>query len=154
MGHENTKTRKHILGVFRAFVFSWLFVTIVMAQSAGTPRTIDKGDRSGIDSPRQVVVRSAEEWTALWSEHAADRARPPVDFSREMVVGVFLGTKPTAAYSVAIVNALAKNDALLVQYRVTQPPAGAIAAQVITFPYHLAAVSKSPAKDVKFEKTP
>jgi hypothetical protein len=34
---------------------------------------------------------------------------------------------------------------------VTQPPPGAITAQVITFPYHLVAVPKSSAKDVKFE---
>jgi len=129
-------------------------VVNVAGQTASGPRTIEKGDRTGIGSPRQVVVRSAEEWTALWSEHTADRARPPVDFSREMVVGVFLGSKPTPGYSVAIVNTLAKNEALLVQYRVTQPPAGVIAAQVLTFPYHLAAVSKSAAKDVKFEKIP
>ena len=91
-------------------------------------------------------MRTAEEWTELWQRARPDRARPPVDFSREMVVGVFLGSRPTAAYSVAIVSALAKNDTLLVQYRGSQPPAGAIAAQVITFPYHLVAVSKSPAR--------
>jgi hypothetical protein len=139
-----------------AFTFVSLvsFVVPMTAQTASGPRTIDKGDRTGIGSPRQVVVRTAEEWTALWTEHGVDRARPPVDFSREMVVGVFLGSKPTAAYSVAIVSTLAKDDALLVRYKVTAPPAGAITAQVITFPYHLAVVPKSAAKDVKFEKIP
>jgi hypothetical protein len=122
--------------------------------SQGGPRTIDKGDHSYIGSPRQVVIRTAEEWTALWNEHAAERAKPSVDFSKEMVVGVFLGSKPTAAYSVAIVSTLAKNDALLVQYRVAQPAAGRIRAQVITFPYHLVAVPKSAAKDVRFERLP
>jgi len=123
-------------------------------QSAPAPRTLDKGGRSGIGAPREVVVRTPDEWTALWTEHGAGRERPPVDFSREIVVGVFLGSKPTAGYSVAIVSTIDANGVLIVRYRVSEPPAGAITAQVITFPYHLAAVSKSPAKDVKFEKIP
>ena len=82
---------------------------------------------------------------------APDRPRPKVDFSRDMVVGVFLGTKPTAAYSVAVVSTIDASGVLIVRYRVSKPPAGAITAQVITFPYHLAAVPKSAVKDVKFE---
>ena len=129
--------------------------SVIGAQTPMTgPRTIAKGDHTYIGSPRDVVIRTPEEWVAFWNEHAPERARPDVDFSKEMVVGVFLGSKPTAAYSVAIVSTLAKNDSLLVQYRVSQPPAGSIRAQVITFPYHLVAVPKSAAKDVKFEKLP
>jgi hypothetical protein len=138
-----------------AFVSCASAVLTVTAQTpVPGPRTIAKGDHTYIGSPREVVIRTPEEWATFWNEHAAERARPDVDFSREMVVGVFLGSKPTAAYSVAIVSTLAKNDALLVQYRVSQPAAGGIRAQVITFPYHLAAIPKSPAKEVKFEKVP
>jgi hypothetical protein len=115
---------------------------------------MDKGDRTAIRSPREVVVRTEAEWTALWTEHAPDRPRPKVDFSRDMVVGVFLGTKPTAAYSVAVVSTIDASGVLIVRYRITQPPAGTMTAQVITFPYHLAVVPKSSAKDVKFEKIP
>ena len=155
-GHEGHKGRTFVL-LLLCLLSSVSLVSFVVthaAQRSEGPRTIDKGDHSYIGSPRQVVIRTAEEWTALWNEHAAERAKPAVDFSKEMVVGVFLGSKPTAAYSVAIVSTLAKNDALLVHYRVTQPAAGGIRAQVITFPYHLAAIPKSPAKDVKFEKLP
>jgi hypothetical protein len=148
--HKRHQGRTLILLVLS---FASVAVTIAGQRSDG-PRTIDKGDHSYIGSPRQVVIRTAEEWTAFWNEHAAERAKPAVDFSKEMVVGVFLGSKPSPAYSVAIVSALAKNDALLVQYRVTQPSPGTIAAQVITFPYHLATIPKSPAKDVKFEEIP
>jgi protease stability complex PrcB-like protein len=154
MGHEITKARKLGRMLFRGFAFSWLFLATMSAQSTSGPRTIDKGDHSYIGSPRQVVIRTPEEWTALWNEHAAERPRPAVDFSKEMVVGVFLGSRPTAAYSVAIVDTLAKDDALLIRYRATEPRRGAITAQVITFPYHLAVVPKSAAKDVKFEKIP
>jgi len=138
-------------------IMSLTFVSLVLtvaAQTAQPPRTIGKGDHTNIGSPREVVVRTEEEFRALWSEHTPDRPRPAVDFSKEMVVGVFLGSKPTAAYSVAIVGALEAKGALVVQYRVTQPASGAITAQVITFPYHLVAIPKYDATQVKFEKVP
>src|SRR5204863_7794984 len=68
-------------------------------------RTIDRGTHSSIDQARTVVVRSADEWSALWRAHAEGKPAPPVDFARELAVGVFLGSRPTAGYSVEIVGA-------------------------------------------------
>ena len=115
---------------------------------------IEKGDQSNIDDRRQVVVRTDAEWAALWRQHAPDRPRPKIDFSKEMVVGVFLGSKPNAGYSVAIVSTVAGNGALIVRYKETAPSPGAVTAQILTFPYHLVAVPASAATDVKFEKVP
>jgi hypothetical protein len=123
-----------------------------MAQTAGdTVRTVDKGEQSNIDAAKQVVVRTEAEWTKLWQQHSPDRKRPAVDFSKDMVVGVFMGSRPTAGYNLSIVSTFAKDGSVLVQYRELQPRPGAIAAQVLTFPYHLVAVPKA-AGDVKFEK--
>jgi len=115
------------------------------------PRTVDKGEQSNIDAPKQVVVRSQSEWTTLWQQHSPDRKRPEVDFSKEMVVGVFSGSRPTAGYNVSIVSTVAKDGTVLVQYRESQPQRGALTAQVLTFPYHLVTVPKA-AGEVKFEK--
>lgn len=103
-------------------------------------------------SARDIVVRTAAEWEALWRSHQP--ARPPVaiDFAKEMVVGVFLGSRPTPGYGVTIVSAVEEGKVLRVRYRVTSPPSDAILAQVITFPYQIVAVPKSAATDVKFEK--
>ena len=59
-----------------------------------------------------------------------------------MVVGVFLGSRPTAGFGVEIVSAREEQGALVVRYRETRPAADAIAAQVLTSPYHLVAVPK------------
>ena len=152
-GHENTRTRK-VLGLFfRVFVVSWISFAGVMAQTAGdTVRTVDKGEQSNIDEAKQVVVRTDAEWTKLWQQHSPDRQRPAVDFSKDMVVGVYMGSRPTAGYNLSIVTTFAKDGNTLVQYRESQPRPGAMAAQVLTFPYHLVAVPKSNG-DVKFEKT-
>ena len=150
--HENTKTRK-VLGLFfRAFVISWLASVGVMAQTAGNAvRTVDKGEQSNVDEAKQVVVRTDAEWTKLWQQHSPDRQRPAVDFSKDMVVGVFMGSRPTAGYNLSIVSTFAKDGNVLVRYQETQPRPGTMAAQVLTFPYHLVAVPKA-SGEVTFEK--
>jgi len=153
VGHENTKTRNVLEVMFRAFVVSWLMCVGVMAQTDQAPRTIEKGDQSNIDEAKQVMVRTEAEWTKLWQQHSPDRTRPAVDFSKEMVVGVFMGSRPTAGYSVSIVSASAKDGGVIVRYRESMPQRGAMTAQVLTLPYHLVAVGRATG-DAKFEKVP
>ena len=142
---------------FRDFGIAGLVVVALAAAVGGqgsTPRVLDRGDRSQIMSARQVVVRTQAEWEALWRDHMPARQPAAIDFSKEMAVGVFLGSKPTAGYSVSIVSALEEGGALRVRYRETPPPADAITAQVITYPYQIVAIPKSAAADVTFEKVP
>ena len=125
------------------------------AGSNGSLRSIDKGLDSQIDEARQVAVRSAAEWEKLWRQHAGERARPPVDFVKETVLAVFLGSRPTAGFSIEIAGTRQDGPTLIVQYRETRPAAGGIVAQVLTSPYHIVAMSKSAAvTDVKFERLP
>jgi len=127
---------------------------VVAVHSAILPmRTVDKGTQSGVDDPRTVAVRSADDWTTLWRAHAVGKAPPAVDFSREMVVGVFLGSRPTAGYAVEIVGVREESAALVVQYRTASPGGDVMTAQVITSPFHLVAVPKREG-DVRFEKVP
>ncbi len=114
-------------------------------------KTIDKGSQTHVDEPREVTVRSAEELTKLWRVHAPERPLPVVDFARDMVVGVFLGSRPTAGYGVEIVSAGEDQGALVVRYRTSRPARDAITAQVLTMPYQLVAVPRR-AGDVRFEK--
>lgn len=123
-----------------------------MILEAPSTRTIEKGDQSNIDDAKQVLVRTEAEWAKLWQQHSPDHARPAVDFSKEMVVGVFMGSRPNAGFSTAVISATAANGALIVRYRETMPGASSVSAQILTFPYHLVAIPKAEVKDVKFEK--
>jgi VWFA-related protein len=116
-------------------------------------RLLDRGTHSNIDGARQVVVRDAAGWGALWKQHAGERPMPAVDFAREAVAAVFLGTRPTGGFGVEIVGAGQKAGAFVVQYRETKPGADAIAAQVITSPFLLVAMPRVDG-DVKFERVP
>jgi hypothetical protein len=129
-----------------------LLVLLTLLQAvAPTMRIIERGSTSWVDSPRQAVARTPDEWARLYKAHAPDKQPPAVDFSKEMVLAVFLGSRPTAGYGVEIVGTKEANGALTVQYRQTRPPPGAITAQVITMPYVMVAVPAR-AGDVKFER--
>src|SRR5262245_19522185 len=121
--------------------------------ASGNPalRTVERGSQSNIDASRQVVVRSAAEWTAFWRTHNFDKPAPRVDFDKEMVVGVFMGSRPTSGYSVAITDVTERDGSTVVTYTESSPRPGTMSAQVLTFPYHLVAVPKR-AGNVTFEK--
>ncbi len=129
-----------------------LAAALMQAQASPAPHTLEKGDQSNVEDARQVLVRTEAELRRLWQQHAPDRPVPKVDFSREMVVGVFMGSRPNAGFSTAIVSATAANGALMVRYSESRPTAGTVSAQILTFPYHLVAIPKADVKNVKFEK--
>lgn len=134
-------------------VFALLLLAFLQPQPpAPAVRTIGKGPMSGIDAPRQVTIRTGANWSALWHEHApGGQAMPAVDFSKEMVLGVFLGSRPTSGYGVQIVRTVNASGTLIVQYVETGPAPGTVSAQVVTAPYHLVAVPKHDG-EVRFEK--
>jgi hypothetical protein len=142
---------RNTVSPFRLFVVSCLTMVAAVTAQTPPPRTVDKGDFSNVDAPKQVVVRTESEWRTLWRQHAADRPMPAVDFTKEIVVGVFMGSRPTAGYDIAVTKTLEANGILRVWYRERMPARGQVLAQVLTFPFHLVAVPKT-ASEVRFEK--
>jgi hypothetical protein len=104
--------------------------------------TIAKGEVSGQQVAKQVTIRTAAEWTALWNEHAPTQKMPVVDFAKDMVVGIFLGSKPSAGYEVEITGVRIQEKDVTVEYVQRQPGRGTMAAQILTEPFHLARVPK------------
>jgi hypothetical protein len=131
----------------------WMVVAAVVLQAETPVRVLDKGDQSNVDEARQVVVRTAAGWTGLWRQHAPDRQRPNVDFARDMVAGVFLGSRPSAGFAIDVVGARDEDGNLVVRYRETRPPAGAVTAQVITSAYCIVALPQRDG-EVRFERVP
>ncbi len=125
--------------------------SIPMLTTVPAMKTIDKGDHSNMDDAKQAAVRTAEAWKQLWQQHSPDRPLPAVDFTKEMVVGAFMGSRPSAGYTLEIVSAIEASGTLVGRYREASPSRGTMTAQVITSPYHLVAVPFFPG-EVKFEK--
>lgn len=114
---------------------------LAQGQSPIDLMTVAQGVMSGIEEPRQVVVRTMAEWRALWQEHGAQGAAPDVDVSRSMVVAVFLGTRPTAGFGVEITAVKSTGKSVVVEYRERRPAPGALTAQILTFPFHIVRIA-------------
>ncbi len=130
-----------------------LAVTSMSAQTPPSFTNVAKGDVSEQQLAKQVTVRTAAEWKALWNDHAPTGKMPTVDFAKAMVVGIFLGTKPSAGHDVEIVGVRTQEKDLIVEYVQKQPGRGTIAAQILTEPFHLVAVPKH-AGTVRFVEVP
>ena len=115
--------------------------------------SVARGDMSAQQTGKQVTVRTAAEWKALWKDHAPTAKMPDIDFAKEMVVGIFLGTKPSDGHEVSIVGVRSQDKDLVVEYVQKQPGRGTMAAQILTEPYHLVAVPKH-AGTVRFIHVP
>ena len=109
---------------------------------ATTMTVVAGGSNSGVTEPKQVVVRTAAEWNALWKTHAAEEPAPAIDFSKELVAAVFLGTRPTGGFRVEIIGARLAGEELIVEYEERRPAAGAIVTQALTTPFHIVRVSQ------------
>ena len=135
----------------------WSLVVAVLLQAGGTPpaalKTIAKGLDSAVDEGRQITARTQAEWTKAWRSHAFERPAPKVDFAREMVIGVFMGSRPTSGFTVEIAGTREEGGTLIVEYRETTPGPGLLSAQILTSPYHLVSVPRIDG-DVKFERVP
>ena len=133
----------------------WMVVLATVTIVAQTPSftNVAKGDASGQQLAKQVSVRTPAEWKALWTDHAPTEKMPTVDFAKDMVVGIFLGTKPSAGHEVEIVAVRPEGKDLVVEYVQKQPAPGTMAAQILTEPFHLVAVPKH-AGTVRFIHVP
>ena len=74
-----------------------MLVALFLLQAPVSFTTVAQGAVSAIDEPRHAVVRTAAEWQSLWDTHSPEAQAPTVDFTRAVVVGVFLGARPTDA---------------------------------------------------------
>jgi hypothetical protein len=113
--------------------------------------TLNSDMMSAMDRAEQVVARTQGEWQALWQRHAPGRQAPAVDFNKSMVIGVFLGSRPTGGYQVQITGVRVEGDTLVVQWSEQQPGRDQVAAQVMTSPSHIVTVPRH-AGEVRFEK--
>ena len=126
----------------RALALSIAAIGISMSAQTPSFTSIAKGDMSGQQTARQVTIRTAAEWKALWKDHAQTEKLPAVDFNKDMVLGIFLGSKPSDGYEVEIVGVRTQDKDLVVEYVQKQPGRGTMAAQILTEPFHLVAVPK------------
>lgn len=99
----------------------------------------------------QVVVRDADAWERVWRSLPTKQDPPSVAFDQTMMVGVFVGNRPSAGYRIEVTGVRRDGDALIVSWREVPPAEGAVVSQTVTTPFALAAVTRHDGP-VRFEK--
>lgn len=119
-------------------------------------QTVLRGQRSAIGEPLQIVVRTQTEWDSLWHRHYSGANNPPpsppIDFDRDLVVGIFLGTKPTGDYGIEITRAERRDSSLYVYYREKSPPPNAMVTQALTQPFDIVRVARDGNREIIFRR--
>lgn len=111
-----------------------------------------RGHNSAREQRQRIVVRDAKGWDQLWKAmHGAIVPKPDVpevDFQKQMVIGAFLGTRPTGGFSVRITR-VTQNDKIVVCVAEQSPGPDDIVTMALTSPYHVVVVPRSD-KTVEF----
>jgi hypothetical protein len=124
---------------------------VVVSPEQSVPfASVARGAASSTDAATTVVIRTAEDWRKFWPTHGTPPA-PAVDFSRFAVAGVFLGTRPTAGFSVEITAARRAGEGLVVEWIERKPEPGQMVAQVLTSPFHLVTIPAD-SKTIEFKE--
>jgi hypothetical protein len=120
-------------------------------------RSLAKGAFSGIREVRREVIKDKAGWEKLWAEHGKLNTpgtnAPAVDFEKEMVIAVTMGTKRTGGYAIEIAGVEVVDKKLKISVKETSPPPRAMAIQVLSAPFHFVAVPKNDLKPEFVEAT-
>lgn len=130
-------------------------LTAVMQRYESTP----EGDRppelalwayrmtSGIPEQERIVVRDEASWGALWprivGSHSPRPAPPVVDFTREMLLVVSMGTRASGGYVIAIDSLAVSGDSLRVVVREQSPGPRCGTTAALSAPVALARIERS-----------
>ncbi|MCP4191680.1 MAG: protease complex subunit PrcB family protein [Planctomycetaceae bacterium] len=112
-----------------------------------------RGYYSGVTKPGEQVIDNLKAWQKVWNEvHKTVNPQPklpPVDFTKQIVLAVFMGQQNTGGYQIEITGVKQTDKAVVVSVRTTSPPPDSFTTQALTQPYDLLVV-KNPTKPVKF----
>jgi hypothetical protein len=109
------------------------------------PRTVQwevlaRGNQAvGVDRPSYRLLRNASELLTVWNQaYGASLNVPPlprVDFARETILAVFMGTRPTGGYAIDVRDVTLEGADLFVDLVLVEPAADAVTTQALTSPW-------------------
>lgn len=109
---------------------------------------LDTGTHAvGIAVRKNYAVYANEDFETLWEmARGVDGLPPPkIDFSKEYVIGVFAGQKPTGGNSIAVASVIDAGAVRTVAVTLTKPGSNCMVTQSLINPYQIVAVPLSDA---------
>ena len=107
-------------------------------------RKIASGSYSKIQAERSVVIRDQDSWNKLWQEHQVDNSPlPAVDFSKKMLVAVFLGTRSSGCYDIQDLRAWRLSGKIAVTHYDLEPSSNSMCTTSLTAPFYISEIDRS-----------
>lgn len=135
--------RVDILLIALGAVTAWTRYPVMASGAMGTPdlRPIQhKFVEQGVREER-AHIRSIEQWRTFWRRFSEEEA-PTVDFARNDVVIVLMGTQGSSGYSVHIGHVKSASAGVRVELLFCAPPRDSTQLTVVTSPYDLTLIPK------------
>ena len=113
-----------------------------------------QGTQSGIERQRFETLRDAAALRKLWQAHNAGVSPTPpvpeVDFSKEMVIAAFAGTRKSGGYVLSVSRITVYPDRIEIDLSLTQPGSDCMVTEALTQPFVFAKTAQSGDKPVNF----
>ncbi|MHC0448289.1 protease complex subunit PrcB family protein [Flavobacterium sp. 3-218] len=157
--------KKLMLGLFVAFGFSACSLNDgnnyvdcganTVVNFTGFPFACNYSVKNMPNNPAVAVIASQEKMDEFFSKHANScpvASDPNIDFTKQYLVGIFAGAKPTSGYDIVISSIVENNCEIVVNYHEKAPATGENVTQVPTYPYDFVLIPKT-SKGMIFNKT-
>lgn len=108
-----------------------------LVEFTGFPFLCNYSVKTPQTSPAVAVVASQEKMNDLFTKHENScpvASDPNIDFTKQFLVGIFAGVKPTSGYAIKITSIVENNCEIIVNYYEKTPAAGENVSQTPTYP--------------------
>lgn len=105
-------------------------------------------------NPFAILVGSEEKFKLNFTKHentCPNATDTPIDFSKEILIGIFAGIKPTNGYSIKITSIIENKCEILINYYEKAPQAGETIVQAPTYPSDFIIIPRT-SKTILFNK--
>ncbi len=103
---------------------------------------LSSGSQSTVQEQSVEIIRDAAGLTSVWTKFSKSPA-PQVDFSKQLVVAVFMGVKSTGGYHYELGNNELDNSIWYIEVIESQPSVKEMVTMALTNPYILFTIPKT-----------
>lgn len=106
-----------------------------------TWQELHSGKDCAVQNPVNMVISSVNQFDSLWSTAFSGEGHPPkpvIDFTKNSVVALFLGTVKSGGHSVSITSLKMENDVIKIEGEHKLPGQSCISTTAIEFPFYIA----------------
>jgi len=125
--------------------FSIVLVLLPFIELNVNFETIDIGYYCAHRERGDYIIQTQQEWDDLWQKtYGASLEAPDINFSSNIVIAVYMGTRATGGYRIEITNIGENEEHIRVYIRETRPSPFGFVTMAVTQPYHIVKLNRIP----------